>query len=162
MVDVKPISRGLVMSTDDFFARIDEETGVDKYDFDFKKLKENHAKNQTRCAMAMELGMTPLFVDNTNTCLWEMTPYVELAKQHGYEVEIVDVLKLQPDLSMDVIKQRVRDRAAVCPGKDIPEVALVRMMERYRNEPLPASPLDAKAAILKASPPWAKKSGDAK
>merc|ERR1712113_988561 len=153
--DVKPIYRGLVLSTDDFFAKIDEDTGIENYDFDFKKLKDNHAKNQARCGMAMELGMTPLFVDNTHTSLWEMTPYVELARQHGYKVEIVDVLKLQPDLTMDVIKQRVRDRAAVCPGKDIPEAALVRMMQRYRSEPLPESASEAEAAILKASPPWA-------
>merc|ERR1711979_137888 len=100
--------------------------------------------------MAMELGMTPLFVDNTHTSLWEMTPYVKLAKQHGYKVEVVDVLERQPDLTMDVIKQRVRDRAAVCPGKDIPEAALVRMMDRYRKEPLPKNHAEAEAAILKA------------
>lgn len=65
-----------IFSTDDYF-------GVN-YDFDPSKLGEAHAWNQKRVAKAMEEGMSPIVVDNTNTQKWEMEPYIKVADKLGY------------------------------------------------------------------------------
>eukprot|EP00930_Biecheleria_cincta_P011815 TRINITY_DN11491_c0_g1_i1.p1 TRINITY_DN11491_c0_g1~~TRINITY_DN11491_c0_g1_i1.p1 ORF type:complete len:268 (+),score=47.60 TRINITY_DN11491_c0_g1_i1:94-804(+) len=147
-----PLARAFILSTDDFFADLEGANAAEHYVFDFKKLATNHKQNQNRCEIAMELGITPLIVDNTNTCLWEMRPYVELAKKHGYTVEVVDSMKGQ-DLTLEILKQRVAARPTA--GKEIPDAALERMLKRY--ETLPDDPEAAEAAILKAENPYPKK-----
>jgi len=73
---------GIICSTDDFFM-ID---GV--YQFDPKKLHENHLKNQEKVEKAMTHNLSPIVVDNTNVMAWENKNYVELAKKYGYSVTI--------------------------------------------------------------------------
>lgn len=147
---ILPLARSHIFSTDDFFAAIDEETGKEVYNFDFRRLGPNHDRNKTHCEIAMELGITPLIVDNTNASAWEMRPYVELAKKHGYAVEIKDVFQLHKDaMNLDVLKKRCAERDA--PGKVIPEVALQRILGRY--ERLPEDREEAEAFILKAEAP---------
>lgn len=91
---VLPLARSQIFSTDDFFATIDQETGQEHYEFDFQRLSKYHERNKTRCEIAMEVSITPIIVDNTNSCLWEMRSYAELAKQHGYELEVKDVFQM--------------------------------------------------------------------
>jgi len=147
---IAPLYRGFILSTDDFFSPIHEETGIEHYVFDIKRIGSNHQRNQTRCAVAMELGVTPIIVDNTNTMFWEMKPYLELAKQHGYAIVVKDVQRIFKDsISLEVLKQRCLARDAQ--GKDIPDVALERMWKRY--EQLPEDPAEAEALILKAEMP---------
>lgn len=148
------LSRAFMFSTDDFFAGLDAETGREVYSFDFKALKRNHEQNQARCALAMELGVSPLVIDNTNTQLWEMRPYVELAQQHGYRVEIVDALQFQ-EVDLATLKQRCSARSESATGKDIPEAAIERQFNGFQK--LPADPAAAQAAIMVAEPPWKKK-----
>eukprot|EP00440_Ansanella_granifera_P037445 gb/GFBE01040626.1/.p1 GENE.gb/GFBE01040626.1/~~gb/GFBE01040626.1/.p1 ORF type:complete len:282 (+),score=52.47 gb/GFBE01040626.1/:1-846(+) len=150
---IASLSRGFILSTDDFFSEIDQETGQEKTVFDVAQLKRNHERNQKRCELAMELGVTPIILDNTNTCAWEMRGYVELAKANGYQVVIKDVMAMQ-ELSLDVVKERVASRAEQT-GKEVPVEALERMVKRY--EKLPPDTEEALALILKAEPPWAAK-----
>merc|ERR1711865_1320183 len=44
-----------------------------------------------------DLGIQPLYIDACHTQLWEMTPYVRLAKQAGYDVTFVDPVEIYPD-----------------------------------------------------------------
>ena len=71
---------GVILGTDDFW-------GAD-YAFDPNRLAEAHAWNQQRVVEAMQAGISPIVVDNTNTRAWEMKPYVEAAQGFGYEVRI--------------------------------------------------------------------------
>jgi predicted kinase len=56
-----------------------------KYEFDASKLKEAHAwcQNAVRVWMRSQDKIT---VSNTFTQEWEMQPYFDLAKEHGYRV----------------------------------------------------------------------------
>eukprot|EP00927_Polykrikos_kofoidii_P055586 TRINITY_DN49804_c0_g1_i1.p1 TRINITY_DN49804_c0_g1~~TRINITY_DN49804_c0_g1_i1.p1 ORF type:complete len:279 (-),score=42.46 TRINITY_DN49804_c0_g1_i1:149-985(-) len=150
------LSRGFILSNDDFFETIDPTTGkpagVDFGLIDPIVGKSAKAKNRLRCELAMELGMTPLFVDNGNTALWEMQEYVQLAQQHGYAVEILDAIKQQPGLTLEAVKRRAKERAAV-DGKVIPEAGIDFTWQRYESNPLPDDAEAAVAEILKASPP---------
>lgn len=73
---------GVVLSTDDFFM-------VDgQYKFAPKFLPAAHAWNQQNADLIMASKVETVVIDNTNTQLWEMRPYVELATKHGYDIEI--------------------------------------------------------------------------
>merc|ERR1711924_364246 len=117
---------------------------------DMSQIKRNHERNRIRCEIAMELGISPIIVDNTNTCAWEMRPYVELAKAHGYSILFKDVHEAQ-QLTIDVVKERLSSRQAET-GKDVPLAAVERMMKRF--EKFPADPDAAASHILVSEPPW--------
>jgi len=67
------------ISTDDFFM-VD---GV--YDFDVSKLKHNHLQCQKQVGEWLSQGKR-VFVHNTFTEEWEMTPYFILGETFGYKV----------------------------------------------------------------------------
>ena len=69
-----------IFSTDDFWG--------EEYDFDMSRLREAHEWNQKRVISAMESGMTPIVVDNTNITRKAFNPYIDMAKQFGYRVEL--------------------------------------------------------------------------
>lgn len=73
---------GAVYSTDDFFH------SDGKYNFDIGKLGEYHAANVKRVSAAMERGVSPIVVDNTNIEARDMKPYVLLADKHNYVVSM--------------------------------------------------------------------------
>ena len=64
-----------IFSTDDYF--VDRNRGI--YSFDSSKLQEAHCYNQCRVSDALAEGRSPVFVDNTNTQIWEMKPYAVMA-----------------------------------------------------------------------------------
>jgi predicted ABC-type ATPase len=68
-----------VICTDDFFIINGE------YIFDPTQLKENHLKCQKKVGYWLSRGKT-VFVHNTFTCEWEMTPYFTLSETFGYKV----------------------------------------------------------------------------
>jgi len=70
---------GVVLGSDDFWG--------EDYNFDRSKIGEAHEWNQNRVREALSNGISPVVVDNTNTQFWEMKPYVEMALEHGYEIE---------------------------------------------------------------------------
>eukprot|EP01114_Cavostelium_apophysatum_P010868 TRINITY_DN2500_c0_g1_i1.p1 TRINITY_DN2500_c0_g1~~TRINITY_DN2500_c0_g1_i1.p1 ORF type:complete len:1342 (-),score=368.34 TRINITY_DN2500_c0_g1_i1:71-4096(-) len=77
---------GMVLSTDDFFRNL--VTGT--YDWNPSSLPKAHYWNQVRVKMAMEKGVSPIIVDNTNLEAWEAKPYAELAEEHDYQVHILE------------------------------------------------------------------------
>jgi len=77
-----------IYSTDDFF--MDREGN---YAFDGRKLPEYHSKNL--CAAIKHMGdykiPKPLIIDNTNTTLWEVQPYLEAARLAGFTPSILRI-----------------------------------------------------------------------
>jgi len=68
-----------ICSTDSFFLDKD-----DNYVFDADKLGAYHGANQYKVLKHMRMGTSVIVVDNTNTTLKEMQPYIDLAHLHGY------------------------------------------------------------------------------
>ncbi|KAL0478926.1 hypothetical protein AKO1_007833 [Acrasis kona] len=75
---------GQIFSADDYF--INKNTG--KYEYKADKIANAHTWSQNRAWDAMEKGVTPIIIDNTNTKCWEAKPYVEEGLKNGYKVEI--------------------------------------------------------------------------
>lgn len=75
-----------ICSTDKHF--INEE-GV--YVFEPSRLGANHKKNQADVLYYATCSEPVIVVDNTNTRHWEYAPYIEIAKDHGYEIHIITV-----------------------------------------------------------------------
>ena len=57
-----------------------------KYEFDASKLKDAHAWCQNAVKVYMKNESERIIVSNTFTQEWEMQPYYDLAKEHGYKV----------------------------------------------------------------------------
>lgn len=85
-------SIGKIHSTDDFFM----EDGV--YRFDPAKLAENHYRNYVAFVESLNAGEPVVICDNTNTEKWEYRSYAEAARRFGYEVEIVKMPHLAPEV----------------------------------------------------------------
>jgi predicted kinase len=81
------LAGAVVVSADHYF----EELGGGTYAFDPSKLGEAHGQCLRRYTEALQRGEPRVVVDNTNTTLLEMAPYVALALAYGCEVEIVRV-----------------------------------------------------------------------
>lgn len=56
------------------------------YNFIPSEIKEAHKECQQFVGYAMESGIQKIAVSNTFTQEWEMEPYFELAKKHGFKV----------------------------------------------------------------------------
>ena len=56
------------------------------YNFIPSEIKEAHKECQQFVGYAMESGIKKIAVSNTFTQEWEMEPYFELAKKHGFNV----------------------------------------------------------------------------
>ncbi len=76
---------GTALSTDDFWMK------DGKYVFDPLRIAEAHQWNQKRARECLKKGISPVIIDNTNIEAWEMKPYVYMAQEFGYQVQIVPV-----------------------------------------------------------------------
>ena len=74
----KQIAGDNVFEADDYFR------AEGTYRFDFSKLGLAHESCKQRLTNAMCDGITPLCVANTTTTEKELSPYLSLAKSHGY------------------------------------------------------------------------------
>lgn len=61
-----------------------------EYVFDRSALGEAHKSCKNLCKLGMSRGDTPIIIDNTNTTVEEMMPYVEMAVEHNYEIKILE------------------------------------------------------------------------
>eukprot|EP01091_Cochliopodium_minus_P009193 TRINITY_DN2202_c0_g1_i1.p1 TRINITY_DN2202_c0_g1~~TRINITY_DN2202_c0_g1_i1.p1 ORF type:complete len:178 (+),score=45.09 TRINITY_DN2202_c0_g1_i1:187-720(+) len=112
---------GVTYSTDDFF--IDENSG--KYIFNPKKITQAHQWNQERTKKAMENGITPILVDNTNTMKWEAKPYVEFSVQFNYKVEFVET---------NTSWRKDPEELAKRNKHNVPKEAILKMLERWEED----------------------------
>ena len=72
-----------IVSADDYFTT---STG---YAFNASKLTEAHNECLRGFLVALQLRVPHVIVDNTNTSDWEISPYIALARVHGYATEIL-------------------------------------------------------------------------
>lgn len=59
-----------------------------KYVFDATKLAQAHGDCQRRVREYMLNNLGPIVISNTSMRRWEMNPYLQMAAELGYEVEI--------------------------------------------------------------------------
>jgi len=107
-------------STDSFFMVEGE------YKFDVSKLREYHIKNQQRFKNALKDACNLVICDNTNIEPWEANVYYELAKEHGYDVILMDFEARELDSHVDA--QSNEDYRHY-----IPSDVLELMLEKYQN-----------------------------
>lgn len=74
-----------VFSTDEYFDRME---GGYKANWKMEKLFGAHKWNQNRVRAAMQRGITPVVVDNTNIRMKDARAYIEFAQQYQYWPEI--------------------------------------------------------------------------
>lgn len=119
------VDRGftMVVSADDWFT---DESGV--YRFDPKQLSEAHANCMRRFIDLLTNSHDDdlVIVDNTNTTIWEISPYVLVAQAFGIPFEIVTV---NSPLSDEELAARNRH--------GVPARTIAAQRQRIMENPLP-------------------------
>ena len=106
---------GKIHSTDDYFMK----DGV--YNFDPRLLGRNHMRNFSAFQNSLNQGIPIVICDNTNSRHWEYEKYVEAARNHGYEVEIVQMPHPDPVV------------AAKRNAHGVPETTIRRLLVRWED-----------------------------
>ncbi len=124
------VGEGVKLSTDDFWGPA--------YEYDEERIAEAHMWNQDRSQSAMEKGLSPIVIDNTNTKAWEMKPYVEMAIRYGYQIEM-----MEPDTSwqFDVLALTQKNT------HDVPREVIQDMVDGYEHDVTVDD-------VLRSKPPW--------
>jgi len=116
-----------IFSTDDYWMQNNE------YKFDISKLGIAHQWNKDRTAKAMQTGISPIVVDNTNRKFWEMLPYVKLAQNFGYDVQFEE-----PNWSPELKTEEGKWSTDFLEGKNshgVDRTILERMVKDYQYNP---------------------------
>ncbi|XP_076117136.1 uncharacterized protein LOC143084941 isoform X2 [Mytilus galloprovincialis] len=111
---------GEIFSADDYFMN------GDVYCYEQRKLTDAHDHCRRKALEAVRKNVSPVIIDNTNTQVWEMCPYVDIAKSvtPEYEIEI-----LEPSTPW-------RFKARQCAEKSdhaVPYESIKRMLDRYQR-----------------------------
>jgi len=61
-----------------------------KYQFNGRLLGAAHLWNQQRAKKAMEQGISPVVIDNTNVKFDHFQNYIKVAKENGYDVKYAE------------------------------------------------------------------------
>lgn len=86
-----------------------------RYNFDPSKIKQAHEWCQDAVHVNMRWGNELLVVSNTFTQEWEMQPYLDLAKEYGYQVHSIIVENRHGGVNVH----------------GVPEEKLVQMKDRF-------------------------------
>ena len=115
---IKDQEGGVIYSTDEF-----RYIGG-KYVFKPEDTVPFHQKNIQRAKDAMQTGITPVIIDNTNIQYKYAEPYVKLAKKFGYEIKVIE-----PDSpwAFDVNELSIRNSGRA------PENVIKQMMNDYET-----------------------------
>lgn len=137
-------------STDDFFTSSDG-----KYNFDSKQITKAHNWNQQRVAKELDNNSPYIIIDNTNTKLFELRPYVDMALKHRYKIEFLEPnwhkeLKT-PDgkWNYDFISKQQDNKDRQNMNKSLDKNIVKKMIDNYDYNPT----IDN---ILKSKAPWEK------
>lgn len=76
----------IICSADDYFIGQD---GV--YHFELNKLGDAHRECMRKFIQCIQDKMSPIFVDNTNVNIEDISPYIAVGEALGYDVEVVQV-----------------------------------------------------------------------
>lgn len=97
-------ARSVIFSTDDYFLNEDGE-----YEFDGSKLGKAHQWNQGRVRVALHNECWDIIiVDNTNTMLWEMKPYVDAGLKYDADIFFYQTHELTNRGMLDEFYHRCR------------------------------------------------------
>jgi len=83
---VEGVNQAVIVSTDQFMVN---EAG--EYEFDPTKIGEAHGRCFKRFLIALEADWSLIVVDNTNTSVAEIAPYMLAASAFGYEAAILRI-----------------------------------------------------------------------
>lgn len=83
---IAEVSGAPIFSIDSYF---ENETG--EYHFDYTKNHLAYKECESKTKESLEKGIPFVIVDHTFTLEWEMKPYEDLAKIHGYRLSVVTV-----------------------------------------------------------------------
>ena len=136
-----------IRSTDKHFT--DPITG--QYNWQGHLATEYHRHTQSEVKADMYREVPVIIVDNTNTQMWQMKPYVELAQKYGYDVEIKepnwgDIKTPEGKWNINRLIQNQLKDERVKNQKIIPPDRVREMAEEYEYNPT----IDQ---ILKSKPP---------
>jgi predicted kinase len=101
LANVLAENRYPVFSVDDYFT--DSETGVYQFEFDKNYLAYKQCEEHVK--KAMEVNTTKIFVANTFTLEWELTPYIKLAAQYNYQLHVVTVEKYHTNSNIHEVSE---------------------------------------------------------
>jgi len=139
-------SGGVVLSTDDFFT-----TPEGEYQFNLRNLGKAHKWNQDRAAKAMEEGISPVVIDNTNVKAFEIRSYLLAGKKYGYEMEMAEP-NWSPELrtpegkwDINFINELQKRRNVDNKTKVIPQEVVQRMVDQYEYNITEEDILNSKA-----------------
>ena len=97
---------GIIHSTNNYFKT------KDGYKWSRELLAFFHKKNQEAARTSMMDGLSPIIIDNTNVCLWEMKPYVESGLVYNYKIRIVE-FKIPFDLTPEILAKRTKHKVPI-------------------------------------------------
>ncbi len=105
------------------------EVSADKYpgiydeqgEYNVSKQKEAHKWCQKMTEKFMRKDATPIAVHNTFSREWEYNPYIELAQQYGYAVQIIHTERLTPPPGKEKYDN----------GHNVPEEIIDSMLRRW-------------------------------
>jgi len=120
-------NNGVALESDEFFMQ------QGKYVFDIDKQIEAHNWNQDRCLEAMENGISPIVIANTNTQAIEAEPYVRMAIGHGYKIRIEEP-SWHKELKDPITEKWNFDFLKGRNMHNVPEDVLKKMIDRYENK----------------------------
>ncbi|XP_059153211.1 uncharacterized protein LOC131938977 [Physella acuta] len=109
---------GIILSTDDYFMQRGQ------YVYNRNDLGTAHEWNQKRALSYVKESRSPIVIDNTNTVMWELLPYAQVAYKYKYDVQV-----FEPNTPW---KSKVRDLARRN-SHGVPMDSLKKMKERYEK-----------------------------
>ncbi|XP_029626151.1 NEDD4-binding protein 2-like 1 [Salmo trutta] len=94
------------------YARPEVERGIfstDRYhkrsNYNRKYFQRNHQRNREDVFKALNRGVDPIIVDNTNISLWEMWPYIHMGMRQGdYDITMMELPKGYPQNKISINK----------------------------------------------------------
>lgn len=137
-------------STDDFFTSSDG-----KYNFDKTKIAQAHLWNQHRVENELINNSPYVVIDNTNTKLYEIRPYIKMALKHGYKIQFLepnwhkDLKTPEGKWNYDFISKQQENKDRQDANKSLNKDIVKRMIDNYDYNPTIES-------ILKSKAPWEK------
>ena len=139
---------GVVYSTDDFFGQGEEYLAnfaqAQKEGTIGTLLGRYHKMNLDRAVKAMEQGITPIVIDNTNVKRREMRPYVEAGIVYDYDVEFVEPTSRWWGEISQMLRKRGRTDAEIRRAAEklagrtlhgVPAHAIERMLKNFYLDP---------------------------
>ena len=113
-----------IHSTDNYFL-----TSSGTYDFIPKNLKEYHQKNLDAFCVDIDKGIDLVINDNTNLSSWHSEPYIEVGKNAGYQIIVIEYepRSLDEHVESQIMKEDRPD------AHGVPKETIIKMISEYHK-----------------------------